>query len=183
MIPKFDAPYRKDRKDRPGGGVAIYIKSGISSHKLTNLIHGDLEGLCVEINIRNHKFLLCGIYRPKNAGIELWNSIERTFENLNTSSTKDIVILGDFNGNMHSNNLPNRMQNVILSYDLCQLIDEPTHFTENSSSLIDLSIVNNPLNVLFSDVTSPIVPNLARCHCPILVTLKFWNINTENFQT
>ena len=173
MIPNFDAPYRKDRNDRPGGGVAIYIKSGISSHKLTNLIYGNLEGLCVEINIRNHKFLLCGIYRPPNAGIELWDSIERTFENLNTSSTKDIVILGDFNCNMHNNNLPNRLQNLILSYDLCQLIDEPTHFTENSSTLIDLAIVNNPSNVLFSDVISPIVPNLVRFHCPILVTLKF----------
>ena len=78
MIPNFHAPYRKDSNDRPGGVVAIYIKSGISSHKLTNLIYGDLEGLCVEINIPNHKFLLCGIYRPPNAGIELWDSIERT---------------------------------------------------------------------------------------------------------
>ena len=94
MIPNFDAPYRKDRNDRPGGGVAIYTKSGISSHKLTNLIYGDLEGPCVKINIRNHTFLLCGIYRPPNAGIELWDSIECTFENLNNSSTKNIVILG-----------------------------------------------------------------------------------------
>ena len=30
----------------------------------------------------NHKFLLYGIYRPPNTGIELWDSIERTFENL-----------------------------------------------------------------------------------------------------
>ena len=56
----------------------VVVKSGISSHKLTNLIYGHLEGLCVEINIRNHKFLLCGIYMPPNAGIELWDSIERT---------------------------------------------------------------------------------------------------------
>ena len=74
---------------------------------------------------------------------------------------------------MHNNNLPNRLQNLILSYDLCQLIDEPTHFTENSSTLIDLAIVNNPSNVLFSDVISPILQNLVRFHCPILVTLKF----------
>ena len=65
------------------------------------------------------------------------------------------------------------MQNLIISYDLCQLIDEPTHFTENSSPLIDLAILNNHSNVLFSDVISPIVPNIALFHCPILVTLKF----------
>ena len=51
MIPNFDAPYRKDRNGRPGGGVVIYIKSGILSHKLSNLMYGDLEGLCVEMNI------------------------------------------------------------------------------------------------------------------------------------
>ena len=51
MIQNFDAPYRKDRNGRPGGGVVIYIKSGILSHKLSNLIYGDLEGLCVEMNI------------------------------------------------------------------------------------------------------------------------------------
>ena len=75
------------------------------------------------------------------------------------------------------------MQNLILSYDLCQLIDEQTHFTENSSTLIELALVNNPSNVLLSDVISPIVPNLVQFHCPILVTLKFRKINTENFQT
>ena len=74
---------------------------------------------------------------------------------------------------MHDNNLPNRMQNLIISYDLCQLIDEPTHFTENSSSLIDLAILNNHSNGLFSDVISPIVPNIVLFHCPILLTLKF----------
>ena len=48
-----------------------------------------------------------------------------------------------------------------------------TNFTENSLSLIDLAIVNDASNVLFSDVISPIVPNLVQFHCPILVTLKF----------
>ena len=84
---------------------------------------------------------------------------------------------------MHNNNLPNKMQNLILSYDLWQLIDEQTHFTENSSTLIELALVNNPSNVLLSDVISPIVPNLVQFHCLILVTLKFRKINTENFQT
>ena len=70
MIPNFDIPYRKDRNDRVGGGVAIYIKSGISFHKACNLIDNEVEGLCVEVNVRNHKFLLCGIYRPPNSGVE-----------------------------------------------------------------------------------------------------------------
>ena len=43
MIPNFDIPYRKDRNDRVGGGVAIYIKSGISLHKARNLIDNEIE--------------------------------------------------------------------------------------------------------------------------------------------
>ena len=79
MIPNFDIPYRKDRYDRVGGGVAIYIKSGISLHKSCKLIDNEVEGLCVEVNVRNHKFLLCGIYRPPNSGVEYWDSLEHAF--------------------------------------------------------------------------------------------------------
>ena len=74
---------------------------------------------------------------------------------------------------MQSVNLPQRMHYLILAYDLCQLIDEPTHFTEHSSSIIDLAPVNNPANILFSDVISPFIPDLVRFHCPVIVSLKF----------
>ena len=111
-------------------------------HKLTNLIDGEVEGLCVKVNVRNRKFLLCGIYRPPNSGVEYWNSI-RTFENLNSYPVNDLVILGDFNCNIRTINLPNRMHNLILSYVLCQLIDEPTHFTAQSSTIIRLALVND----------------------------------------
>ena len=57
-IPNLDPPYRKDREDRLGGGVAIYIKSGIALHKQMNLIDSDIEALCVEMIFRGHKFLL-----------------------------------------------------------------------------------------------------------------------------
>ena len=81
-IPNFDPPYRKDREDRLGGGVAIYIKSGIAHHKQMNLFDSDIEGLCVEIIVRGHKLLLAGFYRPPNSGREYWESIESTFDNL-----------------------------------------------------------------------------------------------------
>ena len=67
----------------------------------------------------------------------------------------------------------NRIHNLTNSYNLHQLIDEPTHYTENSSSLLDLAIVSTPENVVYSGVSSPFIPNLIRYHCPIIVTLKF----------
>ena len=49
----------------------------------------------------------------------------------------------------------------------------PTHFTERSSSLIDLFILRNPANVLYSGVIDPFIPDQIRYHCPILIPLIF----------
>ena len=66
-----------------------------------------------------------------------------------------------------------KIRNLILSYNLSQLIVEPTYYTENSSSIIDLILVSKPENVIFSNVTSPFIPNLIRYHCPTVVYLKY----------
>ena len=184
LIPNFDPLYKKDRNrnDRVGGGVAIYIKCGISLHRRLNIIDNIVEGLCIEIKIRNHKSLLCGIYRPPNSGNEYWDAIEHTLENLNNSITKDLIILGDFNCNMLNNNINNKMRNLMTSYNLTQIIEEPTHYTENSASLIDVALLSNPENVVFSDVISPFIPNLIRFHCPIMVTLKFRKPANKSFK-
>ena len=164
LIPNFDPHYRKDRNDRVGGGVAIYIECGISLHKRLNIIDNIVEGLCIEIKIRNHKFLLRGIYSPPNSGNEYWDAIEHTLENLNNSITKDLIILGDFTCNMLNNNINNKMRNLMTAYNLTQIIEEPTHYTEKSASLIDIALLSNPENVVFSDVISPFIPNLIRLH-------------------
>ena len=155
-IPNFDPPppLRKDREDRLGGGVAIYIKSGIAMHKQMNLIDSDIETLCVELIVGGHKFLLAGFHRPPNSEREYWEPIESTFDNLSKSVTNDLIILGDFNCDMQQLNTPNKMHDLALSYNLTQLIDEPTHYTEHPSSLIDLILVHKPENVLSSGVAS-----------------------------
>ena len=57
--------------------------------------------------------------------------------------------------------------------NLKQLIDEPSHFTRSSSSLIDVMLVNKKNNILVSEVCDPFIPNLTRFHCPVAVLLKF----------
>ena len=117
-IPNFDPPYRKDRKDRPGGGVAIYFRSGIASHRQTNLVENNIEALCIEVSIRGHKFLLGGFYRPPSSGQDYWDLIESTLDNLSNSTIKDLIILGDFNCDMRPIHTPNRMSNLALSYSI-----------------------------------------------------------------
>ena len=109
---EFCPPYRKDREDRLGGGVAIYIKSGIAPHKQMNLIDSDIEALCVEMIVRGHIFLLAGFYRPPNFGREYCESIESTFDNLSNSVTNDLIILGDFKCDTQQLNTPNKMHDL-----------------------------------------------------------------------
>ena len=54
LISNFSRPYRKDRIDRPGGGVAIYIRHGLHSILRSDLISCDIEAVCVEIILIKH---------------------------------------------------------------------------------------------------------------------------------
>ena len=67
----------------------------------------------------------------------------------------------------------NKIKDMMLQFNLKQLIQEATHFTEHSSSLIDLILVCNERNILISGVVDPFIPDQIRYHCPTIVVLKF----------
>jgi hypothetical protein len=50
-------------------------------------------------------------------------------------------------------------------YNLNQLINEATNFTEHSQSLIDLVLTNNPSFIIYTEV-GPALTDLTRFHCP-----------------
>ena len=56
---------------------------------------------------------------------------------------------------------------------LVQSIEEPTHFTETFSSLIDLLLVNNKEHLILSGVTDPFVHQDIRYHCPVFGIFNF----------
>ena len=56
---------------------------------------------------------------------------------------------------------------------LYQVIDDPTHFTENSSSLIDIILTNNKDSVILSGVGEPFLQQEIRYHCPVFGILNF----------
>ena len=49
---------------------------------------------------------------------------------------------------------------------LVQSIEEPTHFTE-TSSLIDLLLINNNEHLILSGVGGPFLQQDIRYHCPV----------------
>ena len=65
------------------------------------------------------------------------------------------------------------MTELIQEYSLTQLKTEDTHYTENSSSLIDLILARNKTHVLTNGVIDIFILNQIRYHCPTIVLLKF----------
>ena len=112
-----------------------------------------------------------GLYRPPNSSLEYFNLLKESIDRACSTNIIDIIITGDFNYNL--NNANNKISEITREFNLTQLISEPTHFTEDSSSILDLILVRNKTNIIFNGVIDPFTPEQVRYHCPTTVLLKF----------
>ena len=168
----FLPPFRNDRRDRPGGGVVIYVRDTLSCKRRNVIEINGLDAVWNEVTIKSKKVLVGGIYRPPNSNSDYFNLILENIDRAHNTNIPDIIITGDFNYNMLSNN-NNKIKDLLQQFNLTQLIMDATHFTEASTSLIDLIIVRNTNNVLTSDVADPFVPDLISYHFPVFILLEF----------
>jgi len=169
----FHQPIRKDRLDSYGG-VAIYVNENIAFKRRHDLELNNVESLWIEVFPSKHKSVLFGLfYRPPSADRSYMHSIENSIGLARDTQINDIIITGDFNINTIAELSARTINELCLQYDLTQLINEPTHYTEHSSSIIDLIFVSNPNTVLLSGTGEPILDQTIRYHCPVFVTLKF----------
>ena len=66
-----------------------------------------------------------------------------------------------------------KINSLCQQFYLYQSISEPTYFTENSISLIDLLQVSNKDRIIFSGVGDPFLQEDLRYHCPVFVVFNF----------
>ena len=85
----------------------------------------------------------------------------------------DVIVTCDLNLNMLNQPKRNKITDICQQYNLNQIISEPTHFTENSSSVIDLILVSNLRSTELSGVGEPFLLQDVRYHCPVFVNLTF----------
>ena len=62
---------------------------------------------------------------------------------------------------------------ICQQFSVTQMIVEPTHFTEHSSSIIDLIFTSNKDSILLSGVGEPCLDQNVRYHCPVYFVLNF----------
>ena len=172
--------YRRDRTGDSHGGICTFIRNNVYSKRRTDIELPNIECLWVEFYIHNRKILLGTFYRPPNSLPAVLDSMENSIGLAFDSNAHEIIITGDFNLDMLETTTYRKVLDICQHYNLTQLISEPTHFTENSSSIIDLFFMSREDSVLLSGVGEPILDLNIRYHCPIYCVL---NLNKHKSTT
>ena len=174
LLHSYNTPERKDRAGDNHGGVMIYVKDCLHYKRRADLESRNIESIWIELT-NNHKRILFGLfYRPPNSDSNYLSDIEDSKAlAVDSPGISDIIITGDFNLNVLNPQTARKIDSVCTQFSLYQSICEPTHFTENSSSLIDILLVNNKTHLIVSGVGDPFLNQEIRYHCPIYGIFKF----------
>nr|CAI5821178.1 unnamed protein product [Callosobruchus analis] len=137
--------FRSDRNGR-GGGVAIYARK----NTVCSIISVDTKGfdeLWLTTNISGQKYAIGVIYKPPNYNVHQFASELEDSINIICQNFDNIILSGDFNIDVSKINKTSTilLNNLLESYDLIQLIDQPTRITATSQSIIDIIICSKNL--------------------------------------
>ena len=173
LMQSYQIPERKDRVGDNHGGVMLYVKESIHYTRRNDLEPIGTECLWIELTLK-HKHLLFGLfYRPPNSDSAYFSSIEDSVHLASDTGIQDIIVTGDFNYNMLSAQLSVKIKNLCEEFSLTQTINQPTHYTEHSSSVLDIILTTNDNHLILSGVGDPFLTQDIRYHCPIYGILNF----------
>ena len=86
--------WRADRNSR-GGGLLVYIRSDLACDRKNNIECGTIESIFTEINFKNRKWLLCGLYRPPSLSDHLFmEDFNKTFDKISVKYD-NVILIGD----------------------------------------------------------------------------------------
>ena len=173
LIQSYRETERKDRQGDSHGGIMIYVKDTIYYKRRLDLEPRGIECIWIELVLK-HKHVLFGLfYRPPNSDLNYYSTMEDSIHLAVDTGINDIIITGDFKINMYDPQSARKINDFCNQFSLTQVVNEPTHFTEHSSTLIDLMLVSNPNHVILNGVGDPFLGQDLRYHCPIFSIFKF----------
>ena len=170
--------YKLIRSDHPSnikrGGVGIYYKSALPLRVLD--IYYLQESICFELKIGDKLCNFISLYRSPSQSQDEFEkfseNLERNLDRLFQNNPFLVVVIGDFNvksSNWYyhdkSSSEGNAVDTITKQYGLHQVIKEPTHILDNSSTCIDLIFTTQPNLIIESGIHPSLHPN---CHHQIV---------------
>ena len=147
--------HRRDREGDSHGGICVYVQQNLYSRRRNDLELPDIECIWIEINTHNRKQLRGTFYRPPNSDNTVLATIEDSIGLAFDTNMQNILITGDFNLDTQKQVSNKKIIDICQQFNLTQLITEPTHYTETSSSTIDLLFASDSNDILLSGVGVP----------------------------
>ena len=143
--------FHRDRGNK-GGGLAVYVRNDVKVMRRPNLEESTIEGLWVEVcPPKSHSFLAGTFYKPPTSSNHTVKDFMPIFDNCLRGATamdKEVIITGDLNCDL----LPKRTMEsdckqlkALLRQE--NLINQPTHITQYSKTLLDIIITNCHHNI------------------------------------
>lgn len=151
QIPNY-ALFRKDRITR-GGGVAVFVATSINVTVLDTTFldsdsDNDVEQLWLGISFKNIKVLMGMVYKPPLVAYHKLKCVENVLATL-AIQFDYIIVLGDMNVNFFNDGRDVIfVRNMLETFNMTQVVTDPTRVTRTSSSLLDIICVDAKLNVL-----------------------------------
>ena len=119
-------------------------------------------------------------YRPLNSDAAFAH-IEDSISLAVDIGIPEVIITGEFHLNLFNQQAFRKISSICTQFSLYQCIDDPTHYTEHSSSVIDLLFVSNTDHLIHSRVADPFLNQDLRYHCPIYGIFKFSKPKVSSF--
>lgn len=174
--------YRKERKNKVGGGVAILIKHDIVHHPLPPILENSkTETIGIElIRKNNERIQINSLYSPPKHKIEAveWDEIMRR--------GNKIITAGDFNTkhtewNCKTTNQKGRdMKKYVENRDVYILSPtEATHRQNGKEDILDMAMIKNITSNVYIEVSD----NTTSDHDPIKVTIEGETIRKKKIFT
>ena len=129
------------------GGVVLYIRNTLYYRRRADLELRGIECIWIELKLKHKRVLFGLFYRPPNADAAYYSAVEDSIHLASDSGIHDIIITGDFNFNMFNSQSSRKKNSICEQFSFSQMIQNRIHFTEQSSSLIDILIVSNKRHV------------------------------------
>lgn len=129
--------FRCDSLNRHTGGVVIYTHDLISAHVIFKYNSNFIWCLAIKIDRGFENDVFCVVYRGHQCIDSDFVSFFSELSETLSSYTGQIHIVGDFNYDYNKHKISKSLRSIAKSYNLKQLISEPTRVTNESSSIID----------------------------------------------
>lgn len=157
-----------------GGGVAAYVKNNIKFSILDFDLYPcntSLEQLWLKVNIAGKDVAVGVIYRPPHGNTgEFFEMFENSLS-VTIPMVDEVISAGDININLLiDNNETREFNNILDSYGLTQIIDQPTRISRTGVSLIDIFLTSDIETLLTTDVQDM---HDVTDHCLIIAEFRY----------